>query len=381
LFVYFFHDIFENFVMEKFRRSATRSGLFWSNMGVFMAIEIIGTGRALPARKVTNQELAEKLDTSDEWIRSHTGIGARHIADPDMAASDLGLAAAKEALKLAVERGVVAEKTPEELAATLDLVSLGSSTGNHYCCPSTACLIQDQLGAKNAAALDISIACSTFIYGLETAAGLLNIDPRRKRALVIGVDILSRVTNWDDRSTCILFGDGSGAALLEKTEAPAATVQNGERGLIRSILGSDGSGWEAIVVPRGGSRNPWKKGEVVDSGGTLHMEGQGVYNFATAIMAETVTKLMTQENLSIDDIAMIVPHQANARIIQASRKRLKLPEEKVYMNIEEYANTSSASIPIALDELNRSGKIKKGDLILTVGFGAGLSYGGNLIRW
>ncbi|MDR0448397.1 MAG: ketoacyl-ACP synthase III [Treponema sp.] len=339
-----------------------------------MAIEIIGTGRAVPNRRVTNDELAEKIDTSDEWIRSHTGIGARHYADENTATSDLGAAAGLEALKWAIQKGAVAEKTTEELALTLDLIVLGSTTQDYYGCPATACIIQNKLGAVNAAVMDLAVGCSSFIYSLETAAALLNANSQRKRALVIGADILSRVTNWEDRSTCVLFGDGAGAVLLEKTETEG-------RGILRSTLGADGSGWEYLGIYKGGSRNPWKKGETIDEGSTVFMNGQAVYNFAVGILTETIAKLLKDEGITAEDISMIVPHQANARIILAAGKRHKMPKEKLYINIEEYANTSSASIPIALDELNRSGAIKKGDLIMTVGFGSGLTYGGNLIRW
>lgn len=350
-----------------------------------MAIEIIGTGRAVPARKLTNDELAARIDTSDEWIRSHTGIGSRHIADENTTASDLGAAAALEALKWAIEHKAVAESSPEALALTVDLLVVGTTTQDYYGCPSTACVIQNMLGAKNAAAMDITVACSSFIYGLETAAALLNANPYRKRALVIGTEVLSRITNWEDRSTCILFGDGAGAVLIEKTAAPdpaAMPVKNcSQSGLIRTVLGADGSGWEHLLIPRGGSKSPWKKGETVGDGGTVVMNGQAVYVFAVGIMTETIAKIMEENNISLDDIKIIIPHQANARIVQAAGKRLKIPEDMFYLNVEEYANTSSASIPIALDELNRSGAIQKGDLILTVGFGSGLTYGGNLIRW
>jgi len=340
-----------------------------------MAIEIIGTGRAVPALKVTNDELAKRIDTNDEWIRSHTGIGSRHIADEDTAASDLGSAAALEALKWAIEQNAVPEKNLKDLALTVDLIIVGTVTPDFYGCPATACIIQEILEAKNAAAMDISAGCSGFIYGLETAAALLNADPRRKRALFIGAEVLTKIANWEDRSSCVILGDGAGAVLLEKTGAPAG------RGLLRTILGADGSGWENLIVRRGGSREPWKTGEIIDNGGAMFMNGKAVYNFAVGILAEIITKIMEEEHISVEDIKYIVPHQANARIVQAASKRLKIPEEKFFLNIEEYANTSSASIPIALDELNRSGALKKGDLIITVGFGAGLTYGGSLIRW
>jgi len=344
-----------------------------------MASVIIATGRAIPPNRVTNADLADRIDTSDEWIRSHTGIGARHIADEGTACSDLGAQAARDALNFAIERGTVGEKTAEELILTVDLIILATATQDYYSHPATSCIIQHLLGAKNAAAMDITVACSGFIYALETAAALLNADHRRKRALVIGADLLSRITNWEDRASCVLFGDGAGAVLLEKTEDTGQGIAN--RGLIRTILGSDGSGWEHLIIRRGGSRHPWKKGEVVPAVPAIAMNGQAVYNFAVGVITETIARFMKEENLTLDDIAWIIPHQANARIVQAAGKRLKIPEEKFYLNMEEYANTSSASIPICMDELNRAGRLKKGDLILTVGFGGGLSYGGNLIRW
>jgi 3-oxoacyl-[acyl-carrier-protein] synthase-3 len=235
------------------------------------------------------------------------------------------------------------------------------------------------LGARNAAAMDITAACSGFIYGLETAAGLLAMDTRRKRALVIGSELLSRFTDWNNRGSCILFGDGAGAVLVEKTDAPQAGP--GRRGLVRTIIGADGSGAEYLVIRRGGSREPYRTGETVDIPPHLEMNGQAVYNFAVKAVTETIERLLQDEGITIDAVARIVPHQANARIVQAAGKRLGIPEEKFYLNIEEYANTSSASIPIALDELNRAGELRRGDLVLTVGFGGGLTYGGNLIVW
>jgi 3-oxoacyl-[acyl-carrier-protein] synthase-3 len=347
--------------------------------GGFMAIEIIATGRAIPPRRLTNDDLAGQIDTSDEWIRSHTGIRARHIADDSKACSDLAIEAVKNALARAVETEEVAEKTVEELALTIDLILLATTTQDYYGHPATACIVQDRIGAVNAAAMDITAACSGFIYGLETAAGLLTISEKRKRALVIGSEVLSRITDWSDRASCILFGDGAGAALVEKTGAPAAG--KGRRGLVRSILAADGSGAGYLLVHRGGSREPFKAGEVVDIPPHIYMEGQAVYYFAVKAVTETIENLLKEDGITIDDVSRIIPHQANARIVQAAGKRAGIPEEKFYLNIDEYANTSSASIPIALDELARDGKIRRGDLIMTVGFGAGLTYGGNLIVW
>ena len=339
-----------------------------------MAFEITGTGRALPARRVSNDELAMKIDTSDEWIRSHTGIGARHLAGEETAASDLALEAAKKALEMAEP-----EKSAEEAALSLDMIILATVSPDFFGTPSTACIVQDKLGAKNAAAMDITVGCTGFIYGLETAAGLLSLNDRRKRALLIGSEIISKFADWSDRGTCVLFGDGAGAVIVEKTAAPQEG--NDRRGLVRSLLKADGSGAEYLYFNKGGSRFPFKAGETIDKPIHLLMNGQAVYNFAVKAVTDTINEILSLEGISIDDVALIIPHQANARIVQAAAKRLKVPQEKFYLNIEEYANTSAASIPIALDELNRNGKLKRGDLILMVGFGGGLTFGANLLIW
>jgi 3-oxoacyl-[acyl-carrier-protein] synthase-3 len=350
-----------------------------------MAVEIRGTGKAVPARRVSNDDLAQEtgIDTSDEWIRSHTGIGARHIAGEGIASSDLALEAAREALAMAAGwRGEDREgrdRAAREMAETLDLIVL-ATIGPDYCgCPSTACLVQDGLGARQAAAMDIGAGCTGFVYALESAAGLLLTGKTRKRALVIGSEILSKLVNWKDRSTCVLFGDGAGAVVLEKTGAPFEGP--GRRGLVGTILGADGSGAEHLAIRRGGTRNPFKAGETVDLPPYIEMNGRAVYNFAVKAFTDTCRRLMAEDGIGIGDISLIVPHQANARIVQAAAKRLGMPEEKFFLNIEEYANTSGASIPIALDELNRAGRLNRGDLLMTVAFGGGLTYGGNLIVW
>jgi len=344
-----------------------------------MAFEIIGTGRAVPPIRVSNNDLAAKMDTSDEWIRSHTGIGNRHIACENTASSDLAAEAALNALAMAAgysgtdtdER----DKAAAEAAGSIDIIVLATATADYFGTPSTACIVQDKIGAYKAAAMDITAGCTGFVYGLETAVGLLCINAGRKRALVIGAEVLTRMTNWDDRGTCVLFGDGAGAVVIEKT-----VLDNGS-GLKQSMLFADGSGGESLVMRRGGSRNPYKKGEIVDMPICIEMNGQEVYNFAVKAITDTIGALMKAGDLKVDDIAKIVPHQANARIVQAAAKRLKVPLDKFYLNIEEYANTSSASIPIALDEMNRNGQLKKGDVILLVGFGGGLTYGGNIVVW
>jgi len=348
-----------------------------------MAIEIIGTGRAVPPRRVSNDEIATRIDTTDEWIRSHTGIGNRHVSGDDIACSDLALIAAKNALAMSAGyTGTDAdevEKAAAKAAETIDVILIATATPDHYGCPSVACIVQGKLGAVNAAAFDITVSCTGFAYGLEIVAGLLNIREERKRALVIGSDLLTKVTNWEDRSTCILFGDGAGAVVVEKTDAPS--TGSGRRGVVQGKLWADGTGMNSIIMKNGGTRNPYKKGDIVEKAIYLEMNGQEVYNFAVGAISKTIKALLEADGITADDVTRIVPHQANARIVQAAARRLRIPMEKFYLNIEEYANTSSASIPIALDELNRNGQLKKGDIVLTVGFGGGLAYGGNIIIW
>jgi len=340
-----------------------------------MAFEITATGRAVPPRRVTNDELAKEkgIDTCDEWIRSHTGIGSRHIADENTASSDLGLEAARQALAMAAPA-----KSPEEAALSLDMIIVATATPDFFGSPATACIIQDKLGAKRASAMDVTAGCTGFIYALETACAFLSLG-NHKRILVIGADILTKFTNWDDRGSCVLFGDGAGAVVLDSTPAPR--TGNNRRGVIATVLRADGSGVEHLFFKGGGSRAPFKAGEILEKSIYIELNGQAVYNFAVKAITEAIKDILDQEGFTMDDVSLIIPHQANARIVQAAAKRLKIPEEKYFLNIEEYANTSAASIPIALDELNRGGKLKKGDLLLTVGFGSGLTYGANLVIW
>ncbi|MFA6507239.1 MAG: beta-ketoacyl-ACP synthase III [Treponemataceae bacterium] len=343
-----------------------------------MAIEIIATGRSVPARRVTNDELAKTMETSDEWIRSHTGIGSRHIADDDTATSDLALIAAQRALEMLMEKDPSLGSI-EAAALTLDIIVVATASPDFNGFPSVACIVQDKIGAKNAGALDVAAGCTGFAYALGTAAGILTMGKKRKRALVIGAEILTRITNWEDRGTSVLFGDGAGSVILEKTDAPSEG--KGKRGFMRSILGADGSGGEYLILRRGGTRNPFKKGEIVEKTPHIEMNGRAVYNFAVKAVTDTIEQLLADEGITVNELARIIPHQANERIVQAAAKRLGIPLEKFYLNIEEYANTSAASIPIALDELVRSGGLKKGDYFMTVGFGAGLTYAGNLFIW
>ncbi|MDR2602501.1 MAG: ketoacyl-ACP synthase III [Spirochaetaceae bacterium] len=341
-----------------------------------MAFEIVATGRALPKNRITNDELSATVDTNDEWIRSHTGIGSRYIAGEDVATSDLAALAAKRAL------AALAKKTGEpenSIAESIDVIIVSTSSGDYVGgVPPTSCVVQNKIGAKNAAAFDMAVCCTGFIYGLEIASGLLSTGSR-KRILLICAELLSRITDWSDRGTCVLFGDGAAAVIIEKTQAPL--TGDGKRGILRCLLGADGGGAESLIVRRGGSKNPYRKNEVVDKPPHIEMDGRAVYNFAVKTITDVISKLLEQEGVGISDLAVIIPHQANVRIVEAARKRLGAPEGVFYTNMEEYANTSAASIPIALDELNEAGRLKKGDLIMVVGFGGGLTFGGALIVW
>ena len=326
-----------------------------------MGAEIRSLGAYVPQRRMANREFEAFLDTSDEWIQSHTGIKFRHIADEGEAASDLGHRAAVQAL----ERAAV---DPAEL----DMVLVATATADHVGFPSTACLIQHKLGARNSAAMDLVVGCTGFVYGLETAKGLIASGSAR-HVLLVGSEVLTRIMDWSDRNTCVLFGDGAGAAVISHT--------NNGHGILDSFLRSDGSRAMALAREAGGTRTPFKPGETNQRDLFLKMEGRAVYNFAVQVIVDTVRTILERNRVSIDDVKFIVPHQANERIIEAAAKRSRLPREKFYVNIAEYANTSAATIPIALNELVEQGKLQRGDLVLTAGFGAGLTYGGNLVRW
>jgi 3-oxoacyl-[acyl-carrier-protein] synthase III len=317
----------------------------------------------VPARRMANSEFPASLDTSDEWIRSHTGIGYRHIADPSVACSDLAYEACHKVL----------EKTGTD-AEEIDLVIVATATPDFIGFPSVSCIVQDRLGAKNAGAMDLAAGCTGFIYALETARGFV-VSGGARKVLVAGADVLSRITNWQDRNTCVLFGDGAGAVLVTADESA------GERGIIRSVLRADGSGSGLLSHPAGGTRTPYVDGKTNPLDHFLQMDGRKVYNFAVKVVSEGIVEMMESNHICEKDIAWIVPHQANVRIIEAAAKRSKIPLEKFFINIEEYANTSAATIPIALSEMCSKTLIKQGDLLLTFGFGAGLTYGGNLIRW
>ena len=331
-----------------------------------MAIRILGTGASVPSWRVDNDELAAKVDTTDEWIRSHTGIGARHFAADGSVTSDLAVEAATAALRRA-------GKGPEEV----DVIVVATATPDYFGFPSTACIVQDRLGAVNAAALDVNAGCTGFIYGLDVAASMIAAPAHASRgrsiALVIGAETLSRISDWGDRASCVLFGDGAAAFVLERDEAA-------QDGLLHSWLRAKGSGSKYLYLSQPErtktfERAPWLAPP------SIVMDGKNVYMFAVKAITDTIEALLAESRLTLDAIKWIVPHQANARIVQAAAKRFGIADERIYMNIEEYANTSAASIPLAMNEMAEKGLLAKGDLVMAMGFGAGLTYGGVIIRW
>jgi 3-oxoacyl-[acyl-carrier-protein] synthase-3 len=320
---------------------------------------IAGTGSYVPARVLTNADLERMVDTSDAWIVERTGIRERRLAAPGEACSDLGLRAAERALEAA---GVA--------AADLDMVLVATCTGDSPL-PSTACLIQHRLGAVRAAACDISAACSGFVYAL--AVGDAFVKTGLRHVLVIGAEVMSAITNWKDRNTCVLFGDAAGAVVL------SATTE--ERGILSSHLHADGSLWDLICVPGGGSRIPPSEKMLADELQYIKMKGNETFKIAVKMLEETAREALMANGLTIQDVDVYVPHQANARIIRAVASRLELPMEKVVLNVDRYGNTSAASIPLALDEAVRAGRIRPGHLVMLSAFGSGLTWATSVVRW
>lgn len=305
---------------------------------------VIGIGRFVPERVMTNAELERMVDTSDEWIRTRTGIEERRIADQDIDTSHMAERAANEALK---DAGLDASE--------IDLILVATVTGD-YGFPSVACLIQERLGAKNAVAMDLSAACAGFIYGMITAKQFIQTETY-KNVLVIGVEKLSKITDWDDRNTAVLFGDGAGAAVI-------GPVSDG-KGILSFDMGSDGSGAKHLY----------------QNGDLLYMNGREVFKFAVRQMPESSMKVVEKAGLTKEDVDFLIPHQANIRIMEAARERLDLPKEKMAATVSKYGNTSSSSIPIALVEALQEGKIKDGDNLVLVGFGGGLTWGAVALKW
>ena len=323
-------------------------------------IGIIGTGSFLPKKVLTNFDLEKMVDTSDEWITTRTGIKERRIIEEDKNSSDMAIEASKLALK-------DADLEP----ADIDLVIVATMTSDMIT-PSTACIVQDKLGCKNAAAFDLSAACSGFVYGMSVAYGLIKSGVY-KNILLVATEAMSRILDWKDRGTCILFGDGAGAAII--SEVPEG------RGIIAMELGSDGSGKDSLLIPSGGTASPMTHEKLDNKEQYLKMEGSEVFKFAVRKIDETCKNLLKKCELESNDIDLFIPHQANTRIIDSAVKKLKIPKEKTFVNLNKYGNMSAASIPVALDEALKEGKIKDGDNILLVGFGGGLTWGSSILKW
>jgi 3-oxoacyl-[acyl-carrier-protein] synthase-3 len=323
------------------------------------SIGITGVGSYVPDRVMTNDDLAELVSTSDEWITERTGIKERHIAAPDQAASDLALPAARDALEQA---GL----DPAEL----DLVVVATVTPDMFF-PSTGSLLASELGAHDAAAYDLSAGCTGFMYALAQAYGSV-AGGLARNALVVGAETLSKIINWHDRATCVLFGDGAGAVVLGRVP---------EGGFLGFELGSDGEGGKELSIPGGGSRNPSSAETVAQEMHFLQMNGREVYKFATRVLVSSAEKVLDEVGLTVDDIDLYVPHQANKRIIDHAASKLGIPEEKVFVNVDRFGNTSSASIPLCLAQAVQEGRLGAGSRVLMTGMGAGLTWGSAYTVW
>ncbi|MEK6683521.1 MAG: beta-ketoacyl-ACP synthase III [Nitrospirota bacterium] len=325
-----------------------------------MKTRITGTGSYLPERIMTNRDIERLVETTESWIVERTGIRERRIADEDEAASDLAVHAARRALEMA-----------RVDAKDLDLIIVATATPDMFF-PSTACIVQDRIGARRAAAFDLSAACSGFLFALSVADQYIRNGVYRN-VLIIGSEVMSRIIDWTDRNTCVLFGDGAGAAVLQRTK--------GEHGVLSTHLHSDGRLWNLIQVPGGGSRIPPSSSMLTERKPFIKMKGNETFKVAVRTLEEAVHETLKAAHVQPSDLSLLIPHQANFRIIKAVAERLGLPMEKVMINVERYGNTSAASIPIALDEAVRQGRVKDGDLLLFEAFGAGLTWASALVRW
>lgn len=322
---------------------------------------IQGTGSYMPPRILTNHDLEHLVDTSDEWITTRTGIRERRIADPDVASSDLAYEASIRALKAA---GIE--------ATDIDVIIVGTVTPDHVF-PSCGCTLQARLGARQAAAFDVTAACSGFLYALQVGRSMI-LAGTAQRVLIVGVEVLSRIIDWSDRSTCVLFGDGAGAVVLTPSD-------EADRGILSVKIGSDGVQGEVLYLPAGGSRHPATHETVEQHLHFVHMSGNDLFKTAVRGMEMVARQALDEVGIQVSEIDLLVPHQANLRIIDATARRLEVPMEKVVVNIEKYGNTSAASIPIALDEAVRGGRIRPGSTIVMVAFGGGLTWGAAVVKW
>lgn len=320
---------------------------------------IVGTGMAVPERVLSNQDLERMVDTSDEWIFSRTGMRNRRVADERTASSDLAIAASRPALAAA---GID--------AAEIDLIVVGTITPD-MAFPSTACFVQRGLGAIGSAAFDVAAACSGFLYALATADAFIRTG-QFKKALVIGADVITKLVNWEDRNTCVLFGDGAGAVVLVADERP---------GVLAVDLGADGSKGSLLEVPGGGSRLPPSPEVLEKKLNTIRLDGPTVFKNAVRVMSQSILRACERAGVAVSDLKLLVPHQANLRIIQGVGERIGLNGQQVVVNIEQYGNTSGGTIPIALDEAVRAGRVNEGDLVGMVAFGGGFTWAGAVLRW
>ncbi len=321
---------------------------------------ITGTGSYVPEKVLTNLDIEKFLDTNDEWIRARTGISERHIAADGEQTSDLATRAAERAMEMA---GVSADE--------IDLIVVGTITGD-YPWPATACVVQANLGAKNAGAFDVSAACSGFLYALSCAVDRVEAG-RAQKVLVIGAEILSRIVNWEDRNTCILFGDAAGAVIVEAGE--------GDRGILSTHLHADGTQLELLYQPGFGTKNLPSVEALKDKSYFLEMQGNEVFKVAVRSMASVAKIALEANGMTAEDVDLFIPHQANIRILNATAKKIGLKDEQVYINVDRFGNTSGATIPLALDEANRAGRIKEGDILLLDAFGGGFTWAATLLRW
>ncbi len=321
---------------------------------------ITGWGIAVPERILTNDDLSKMVDTSDEWIQSRTGILERRIAAADESSATLATDAALEALEIA-----------DLYPADVDLIIVATSSPEHLF-PSTASLVQDRIGAVKAGAFDLSAACTGFIFAINMAAQAIR-SGSIENAVVIGAETLSRLTNWKDRNTCILFGDGAGAFVLQASEVPG--------GIFSAVMRSDGSGGDLLILPAGGSKMPASDETIANGDHYIHMNGREVFRFATRVMAQATREAVQLADLRIEDINLIIPHQANQRIIETAARNLKVSLDRFAVNVDRFGNTSTASIPLATVDAIRDGRLKPGDRVVFVGFGAGLTWGAVVAQW
>jgi len=328
-----------------------------------MGIQILGIGSYVPEKILTNVDLEKMVETSDEWIKTRTGIEQRRIASAEQATSDL-----------AYEASIKALKNANIHAEDLDAIIVASITVDQVF-PSTACILQKKLGAKHAFCFDLEAACSGLLYSLEVANSLLIGNPKYKKILVLGAEKLSSIVDWEDRNTCVLFGDGAGAVILGKCEDTA------ENCIIASDLGANGKYTDILQIPAGGSRIPTSAETVANKQHYLTMAGSDVFKLAVNAMVGSCKKVMKEAGITAKDIKWLVPHQANYRILRAVASRLKIPEDEVYMNVNRFGNTSAASIGICLDEIVEGNLAEKGDYVLLTAFGGGLTWGAMLLKW